>query len=358
MIRAAYESSNFWYRELVDIPKYPITENSYGFNRDSGLSVPPPSLHASDTTASLDGAETVERNRHRERLSHAVVRGFRHGADAIKRIALFWRDQGDRNGKLPTGPSFSKSMQVPVREREVLRDDRTPPDAVSVSSSPSELISCRTGCPPTTACIVHRPAKRHTFESTECDGDWPKLAGSDLTSSTTSKPDPEIRILTRMFSAMRLSAVFASGAIALPAILIFGLVLLGSSTAWAQSTVTYRICVYDTWIEDNDRINLTVGPNQIFTDHVLTKAESCKDVTVGVRIPTDLTITALNTGDSGDNTAAVVIRNAQSGRELERGSWDLDTRESESWTIWAISEDELLLSEPDDPPEFVMDSNL
>ena len=42
MIRAAYESSNFWYRELVDIPKYPITENSYGFNRDSGLSVPPP----------------------------------------------------------------------------------------------------------------------------------------------------------------------------------------------------------------------------------------------------------------------------------------------------------------------------
>lgn len=44
MIRAAYESSNFWYRELVDIPKYPIAENAYGSNRDTGLSVPlPPS---------------------------------------------------------------------------------------------------------------------------------------------------------------------------------------------------------------------------------------------------------------------------------------------------------------------------
>lgn len=42
MIRAAYESSNFWYRELVDIPKYPIAENAYGSNRDTGLSVPLP----------------------------------------------------------------------------------------------------------------------------------------------------------------------------------------------------------------------------------------------------------------------------------------------------------------------------
>ena len=42
MILAAYESSNFWYRELVDIPKYPIAENAYGSNRDTGLSVPLP----------------------------------------------------------------------------------------------------------------------------------------------------------------------------------------------------------------------------------------------------------------------------------------------------------------------------
>ena len=42
MILAAYESSNFWYRELVDIPKYPIAENTYGSNLDSGLSVPLP----------------------------------------------------------------------------------------------------------------------------------------------------------------------------------------------------------------------------------------------------------------------------------------------------------------------------
>ena len=42
MVAAAGEKSNFWCRELVNITKHPITENSYGSNRDSGLSVPFP----------------------------------------------------------------------------------------------------------------------------------------------------------------------------------------------------------------------------------------------------------------------------------------------------------------------------
>ena len=44
MILAAYESSNFWYRELVKFPEFPTADSAYGSNRDTGLSVPFPSL--------------------------------------------------------------------------------------------------------------------------------------------------------------------------------------------------------------------------------------------------------------------------------------------------------------------------
>ena len=174
---------------------------------------------------------------------------------------------------------------------------------------------------------------------------------------------------------MRLSAVFASGAIVLPAILIFGLVLLGSTPAWAQSTVTYSFCVYDTGSESDDRIDLTVGTDQIFTDHVLTYAESCQDVAVGVRIPTDLTITAVSagvidqeTGAIRKNTGALVIRNPQATDKviinartkmaLEQKNWDLPPNHSDTFTIWAISEKRLLLipPEPEPHPKFEMNN--
>ncbi len=169
--------------------------------------------------------------------------------------------------------------------------------------------------------------------------------------------------LSRILSSILLFAMLASSAIALPAILILGLVLLGSTTAWAQSTVTYSFCVWDTGSIDGDRINLEVGSNEIFTNHELKRTESCENSAVGVRTETVLKITAVNEGSLPPNTAAVVIRNAQSNRvitDAETGEelseeWDLRTGEFDYWIIWAISEDTALLRAPDDPPEFVMD---
>ncbi len=276
---------------------------------------------------------------------------------------------------MPTGPSISQSMQVPVREREVLRDYCAPPH--SVSSSPSEFVSGRTDCPPTAArisstprivsllwstvgllrCIVHRPAKRGAFESTERDGDWPKLAGSDLRPSTTTKPNPEIGILTRMLSAMRLFAKFAYSAMALPAILILGLVLLGSTTAWAQtqSSITYSFCVWDSERVDDDRIDLEVGSNKIIRNHSLSGRldKFCEESALEVTEATNLKLTAVSVGEDGfQNSVALEIENAQS-KVLFSNQWLLYINESVSRTMWAISEDELLVSRDSDRPKFL-----
>ena len=277
---------------------------------------------------------------------------------------------------MPTGPSISQSMQVPVREREVLRDYCAPPH--SVSSSPSEFVSGRTDCPPTAArisstprivsmlrstvgllrCIVHRPARRGAFESTERDGDWPKPAGSDLTPSTTSKPNPEIRILTRMLSPMRFFATFASRAIALPAILILGLGLLGSTTAWAQSTVTYSFCVSGSGQENDFNLQIITAGRvyPLFENYTLT-SETCQNAAVTSFLTISIASRNRSAGELVIKNAQTnrVVRNAQTGGEF-RIRFDINANNPYSKLFFVISEDEISEgatgSGPEVSPEF------
>ena len=158
--------------------------------------------------------------------------------------------------------------------------------------------------------------------------------------------------MNRMLSATRLFVTSASGALALPVLVAFGLVLLGVPIAvQAQSTVTYRFCVYDTGEQDGDRIDLTVDSEEIISDQELLHAEHCVRKHVRLRVATNLTVKALNTGDSVDNTGALVIRNAH-GVSLAERRWQLRQDKFALWTIWAISEDEVSFVAPVDqrPP--------
>ena len=164
--------------------------------------------------------------------------------------------------------------------------------------------------------------------------------------------------MNRMFCATRFFVTSASGALALPVLVAFGLVLLGVPiAAQAQSTVTYLFCVYDTGVEDHDRIDVTVDGDEIFSDQELFHAEHCASKRVRLRVATDLTVKALNTGDRGENTAALVIRNAYRDT-LAKREWSLKLDEPAFWIIWAISEDEVRLVAPDDPPVFPGDNNI
>ena len=53
MILAAYESSNFWYRALVNFPEFPTAESAFGSNRDAGLSVLFPPLFRLGTSSRI-----------------------------------------------------------------------------------------------------------------------------------------------------------------------------------------------------------------------------------------------------------------------------------------------------------------
>ena len=160
-------------------------------------------------------------------------------------------------------------------------------------------------------------------------------------------------MMFRMVSARCITTVTILGAL-----FSFGAALLvdpnkAFSLSIGELTVTYKVCVEDNGEEDGDKINLMVDGDQIYSDYTLKNTESCKDVQFRVRHATTLQVTALNEGRLGNNTAKVTIRNSVSGKSLADENWRLITNESVTWIVWAISEDEVRLVAPDDPPEFI-----
>ena len=112
--------------------------------------------------------------------------------------------------------------------------------------------------------------------------------------------------------------------------------------------LTYRLCAKDNEVEDQDRVNIRVNGRLVFSNLELKTSEECKDITLE-RNPSRNTIRvqALNLGDQGYNTAALLIRPAtpSSMETLARDNWDLkSTGEEQVWAVYAISEDEVRLT--------------
>ncbi len=155
---------------------------------------------------------------------------------------------------------------------------------------------------------------------------------------------------------------FSSGAPVLAALVFLGTALLGvQNEAFAQDTVVYQFCVWDTAAEDGDRIHLDIDNRRILTSHELKNQEHCERVQVTFGRATNVTVTTTNDGNP-PNTSAIRIRsNAgqlvtdDNGNEVT-GDWQLCTpgnsdfvdcvglSESQRWVLWPISEDTVSFS--------------
>lgn len=183
-----------------------------------------------------------------------------------------------------------------------------------------------------------------------------------------------VKTMPVKISAPQILVKFISGAMALAMLISFGTVLLGDpNKALAQSTVTYQFCVWDTFAEDGDRINLDIDNRRILSDHELKNQEHCERVVVTLRRATNVKVTTTDDGNP-HNTSAIRIL-SETGQPVTRdngtevtGNWDLclignrdhpncvGLGESQEWLLWPISEDTVLFNRPEDPPEFTVGS--
>ena len=181
-------------------------------------------------------------------------------------------------------------------------------------------------------------------------------------------------MIPRMILAPLIFARYISGATMPAALFFLGTVLLGGpNNAFAQDTVTYQFCVWDTAGEDGDRINLDIDNRRILSNHELKNLEHCEPVGVTLRHATNVRVTTTDDGNPPNTSAIRITSNTGQpvvdgdGNEV-RGDWSLclarnsshpncdGSSESQRWILWPISENTVLFKAPDDPPEFAVDS--
>ena len=101
--------------------------------------------------------------------------------------------------------------------------------------------------------------------------------------------------------------------------------------AGTAMAVPLRVCVWDADIEDDDRIMVKFGNEVLFGDVTLKEIPwvQCADRSPSSGIY-ELSVKALNTGESGLNTAAISVA---VGNRTENRFWNLDKGEPKTWLV-------------------------
>ena len=126
----------------------------------------------------------------------------------------------------------------------------------------------------------------------------------------------------------------------------------------AQSTgmIDYDFCPYDRATQDGDIIEIFINNDRIVDGQItLVTNQTANCIRASVRVGgNELRVRAVNQGDAGLNTAAMIIRSVDTNDVLNPPSynplvWGLSTNETRTWVFYAVSSEEITVEEDEEP---------